>query len=460
VSQTLFDQYKTALRRGHMAALAGELEEALAAYDVAARLVPERALPLASRGTVLHRLDRWSEAAAAFDQALQLAPDDETALRARANARDERGLRSDAAADFERLAFVLDVAGRVALAAEAARRAADLEPTGARAALAERLGAAASRLGDLQGAASAGGQPFAEQSAEFDVTGQVPGDAGPASEDAAEPATLAQLEVDGAPAREAMHDDPWSAALDARRLAGLHGEGRSAGDSTPLPDEDTAATSAGAYDALEALRAEMDAVEGDPAQLAAGAGSAVASGADDQGSAATEAGRAASTDGAEGSEPAAEPAEPDAGDAAAGEATDGTWPGIDLPSPPPPPIEGPPPEPEDLLSEAALVLESGEVEAARDLMLTAIRVHREAGRIDAALDIALNVLSIAPGDPRVHLAIANLQLDRGWTGVATEKIDLLVRLTSLTGDTQAEADVHGLASERLRDDPAPSTAGG
>ena len=92
-------------------------------------------------------------------------------------------------------------------------------------------------------------------------------------------------------------------------------------------------------------------------------------------------------------------------------------------------------------------------------MLTAIRVHRDAGRIDAALDTALNLLSIAPGDPGVHLAIANLQLDRGWTGIATEKLDLLVRLTSLTGDTQAEADVHGLASERLRDVPSPTTAG-
>lgn len=460
MSQTLFDQYKTALRRGHMAALAGELEEALAAYDLAARLVPERALPLASRGTVLHRLDRWSEAAAAFDQALQLAPDDETALRARANARDERGLRSGAAADFERLAFVLDVAGRVALAAEAARRAADLEPTGARAALAERLGAAASRLGDLQGTPAAGAPPFAEQSGELDVPGQAPGDAGSTGEDETEPSTVAEPEVDAAPPRQAMHDDPWSAALDARRLAGLHGEGRSAGDSTLLPDEETAATDAGAYDALEALRAEMDAEGGDAGQLAAGAGAAAVGETDDQVTAVGEAGPAAVTDAAEGTEPDAEAAEPDAGDAADGEAPEGTWPGIDLPSPPPPPMEGPPPEPEDLLSEAALVLESGEVEAARDLMLTAIRVHREAGRIDAALDIALNVLSIAPGDPRVHLAIANLQLDRGWTGVATEKIDLLVRLTSLTGDTQAEADVHGLASERLRDEPAPSTAGG
>jgi hypothetical protein len=99
------------------------------------------------------------------------------------------------------------------------------------------------------------------------------------------------------------------------------------------------------------------------------------------------------------------------------------------------------------------------VQAAIDLMLTAVLVHRGDGRLDAALDICLNLLAIAPGDPRVHLAIANLQLDRGWTGLATEKIDLLVRLTSLTGDTQAEADVHGLASERLRDDPGLVAAG-
>jgi hypothetical protein len=91
-------------------------------------------------------------------------------------------------------------------------------------------------------------------------------------------------------------------------------------------------------------------------------------------------------------------------------------------------------------------------------MLIAVMVHRAAGRLDAALEICLQLLTTAPGDPQVHLAIANLQLDHGWTGPAREKIDLLLRLTSLTGDTQAEADVHGLASERLRDDPVPSPA--
>ena len=149
MSGSLFDQYKAVLRRGHLAALAGNLDEALEAYVAAARLVPDRALPVASQGTVLHRLDRWPEAAEAFERALRLAPDDEAALRARAVAREARGLRSGAAGDYERLAFVLDVAGRSRDAATAARRAADLEPSAAREALADRLATAAALRADL-----------------------------------------------------------------------------------------------------------------------------------------------------------------------------------------------------------------------------------------------------------------------------------------------------------------------
>ena len=43
-------------------------------------------------------------------------------------------------------------------------------------------------------------------------------------------------------------------------------------------------------------------------------------------------------------------------------------------------------------------------QAARDPLLLAVGVHREAGRLDAALDACLELLAIAPGDPRVHLA--------------------------------------------------------
>ena len=445
MSESLFEQYKAALRRGHVAALAGELEDALAAYDEAARLVPDRALPLASRGTVLHRLDRWPEAAEAFDRALQLSPDDEAGLRARATARADRGLRSGAAADFERLAFVLDVAGRAGPAAEAARRAAEIEPTPARTALADRLGAAAATLADL-----------------------VP----PAGATEADGATS-----DGAASDGATPDDPWGAALDARRLEGLDGDAEATATEAPLdtgPADDASVNElpadgesptrrplhdGAAYDALDALRAGLDSEGRGVEAASADAPDGVATAADDAAeTAAAERETVAGEVAPAAAEDPATAAEGAAAQVDAEPAADGSWPGIDLPSPPPPPIEGPPPDPEQLLAEATLVLERGEIDAARDLLLTAARVHRDAGRIDAALEICLNLLTIAPGDPRVHLAIANLQLDRGWTGVATEKIDLLVRLTSLTGDTQAEADVHGLASERLRDDPAASAA--
>lgn len=315
MSEPLFDQYKAALRRGHLAAIAGRLDEALDAYGEAARLVPERALPFASRGTVLHRLDRWPEAAEAFDLALRLSPDDEATLHARAAAREERGMHSGAAADFERLALVLDVAGRSHDAIEAAQKAIALESTPARVALAARLADAATRAADLG----------------------------------------------------------------ARRDAARSAEGEAVAG------------------ASEALAAEV----------------------------------------AEG----------------------GAWPAIDLPTPHPPALDGPPPDPDALLSEAAELLEAGDVATASERMLTAVLVHRAAGRLDAALDICLQILSIAPGDPHVHIAIANLQLDHGWTVLAKEKIELLLRLTALTGDTQAEADVHGLAAERLRDEVEPATAG-
>lgn len=336
MSGLLFEQYREALRRGHMCTLAGKLDDALEAYREAARLVPERTLALASQGTVLHRLDRWPEAAEVFDAALRAAPDDEATLRARATARAERGMVSGAAADFERLAFVLDVAGRGPEAAEAARRANELEAKPSRAALVRRLAASTAAP---PGEATAG-ETAADETPPDETTPDAPG-----------------TEASG----------PDAAAMERPRI---------------VPETD----------AELARRSSAE----DPAS---------------------------------------------------------SWPALDMPSPPEAPLEGPPPNTEELLAEAARLSEAGDLEAAGTAMLTAVAVHRAAGRLDAALDACFQLLAIAPGDPRVHLAIANLQLDRGWTPLAREKIDLLVRLTSLTGDTQAEADVHGLAAERLRDEP-------
>ena len=78
MARPLFEQYKDALRRGHLALRAAELDAALTAYREAASLVPDRPLPYASIGSVLQRLGRSEEALQAYGRAVGLAPDDAT----------------------------------------------------------------------------------------------------------------------------------------------------------------------------------------------------------------------------------------------------------------------------------------------------------------------------------------------------------------------------------------------
>jgi len=140
MSQALYEQYKEALRRGHLAALRGRLDAAEAAYRAAAAIAPDRALPYVSLGGVLRRLDRLDEAIAAYGVALSLAPEDEGALRGRAELQADQGRRAEAALDFERLAGVLEGAGRQTDAADAARRALELAESRSRRREMERLG--------------------------------------------------------------------------------------------------------------------------------------------------------------------------------------------------------------------------------------------------------------------------------------------------------------------------------
>lgn len=126
MSEALYERYKDALRRGHVAALRGRLDAALIAYGEAADIAPERALPHASLGTILHRLGRDEDALTAFGHALDRAPRDEVALAGRAEILAGRGERVKAAEALDQLAEALVGADRVADACDAARRALEL----------------------------------------------------------------------------------------------------------------------------------------------------------------------------------------------------------------------------------------------------------------------------------------------------------------------------------------------
>lgn len=150
---SVYERYKDALRRGHVAALRGRNEAAVVAYGEAASIAPDRALPHASVGGILVKMDRLDDAVAAYDRALNLAPHDEAALRGLAEVHTRTGRRSDAAAALDRLADTLDAAGRLADATDAARRALELAESRDRRTQVEAL---VGRLREMPGADEAG----------------------------------------------------------------------------------------------------------------------------------------------------------------------------------------------------------------------------------------------------------------------------------------------------------------
>lgn len=293
MSDAVYERYKDALRRGHVAALRGRLDAALVAYGEAADIAPERPLPHASLGSVLAKLGRTDDALAAYAVALERGPRDETALEGRAEVLASLGRRVEAADALDRLAEVHSSAGRLLEASDAARRALQLAESKARRRSVEQL--------------------------------------------------VARL-------REVPADAAVAAALE--QTLGVLEPGSEPGDGPAEPDE------------LE-----------------------------------------------------------------------------------------PPPDPVALAAEAEERLDQGDSDAARDGFLAAAVAYREAGALDAALDACYLALGIAPADAGLHLVLAELYLDRGWPGLAADKLLLLDKLVELADDGTSRERLHELVRARLPDEP-------
>jgi tetratricopeptide (TPR) repeat protein len=125
-SNSLYERYKDALRRGHVASLRGKHEAAIGAYSEAASIAPDRALPHTAIGGILVKMGRTADATESYGRALKLAPRDEAALRGQSDLLAAAGRRVEAAELLDRLAEVLDGSGRLADASDAARRALEL----------------------------------------------------------------------------------------------------------------------------------------------------------------------------------------------------------------------------------------------------------------------------------------------------------------------------------------------
>lgn len=322
MSEAIYERYKEALRRGHVAALRDRLDAAVIAYREAAELAPERALPHASLGSVLVRLRRPEEALAAYMMALGRAPRDETAQAGRAEALAALGRSVEAADGLDRLALQQEADGKLPEALATANRALELAESRTRRKHVEKL---TSQVGLAGGALKPGPETDA------------PLRAAPRPEAAAAAPAAAPPQPEPAPQSPAQ-PEPTPAAQVAQ-VSAPEAEARGTGDGATL--------SAEAEDRLDA---------GDP-------------------------------------------------------------------------------------------------EAARDRLLAAAAAHRAAGAIDAALDACYLALGLAPADPELHLALAELYLDRGWRGPAADKILLLGRLVDFTRDGTIRERVCELVATRLPDDP-------
>ena len=123
MSVDLFERYRDALRRGHVAAARGRLEDAVAAYGEAIALAPDRPVAHTSLAAVHLRRGDPKSALAEADVALGRVPRDEAALASRVDALVGLGRRIEAAEALDRLSDIQSAAGRPADALATARRA-------------------------------------------------------------------------------------------------------------------------------------------------------------------------------------------------------------------------------------------------------------------------------------------------------------------------------------------------
>jgi len=473
--KALFERYKEALRRGHVAALEGDHDLAITAYEEAASLAPDRAVPHASLGAVLRSLGRNHDALAAFDRALRRSPSHESALAGRATILARLGHAEEAAGAFSALGAALEREGRWAEASDAARQALELADSEDRR---SSLAAISVRLGYLHGD-EAVAAALERASAVLRERPPALGEAvseGPGRDGSAAPAGSAILEdsVDpGAPpvAAGGVEFVPTS-------TPSLGAEPSQAPDLGLNADAADRSALALPDDIDEASRgARLSWVE----ELSRTLGSA-----GNEAFPATDQPTEASFDtGATDSPSPSEEARADAAVPAASNPPDEASP-LDEASPAlrnpvlvnPAlaigPMAGPTPlrptaattpwagalagqaglaDAIALTAEAERRLDRGDVEGAHARFLAAAATHRAGGRVEAALDAYYPVLAGAPADGDLHLALAQLYLERGWRSLAVDKLALLGRLADLDGNAAMKRQLCGIIAERLSSEP-------
>ena len=102
-------------------------------------------------------------------------------------------------------------------------------------------------------------------------------------------------------------------------------------------------------------------------------------------------------------------------------------------------------DPDELDRGAEHALVTGDL----DELLRIVRLHADQGRTATALDLLFAALGSAPGEPRLHLAIARLHVRMGRRRRAVAELERLARLVDLTGDTPAHEAIRDFVNAAL-----------
>jgi Tfp pilus assembly protein PilF len=152
-------------------------------------------------------------------------------------------------------------------------------------------------------------------------------------------------------------------------------------------------------------------------------------------------------------EPTGEPeaGQPEAADAEPAMEMPGV-PAVDADADAAPAVALSPPDPEALIGAFEEAAARGDAESAAAAALEAARAHREGGHVAAAFDACLLGIGVRPGHVELHLLLADLAVEHGWTAQARDAYRQLLRLADLDGDVVAADLVRRTAASRLPED--------
>jgi tetratricopeptide (TPR) repeat protein len=108
--------------------------------------------------------------------------------------------------------------------------------------------------------------------------------------------------------------------------------------------------------------------------------------------------------------------------------------------------------PERLMVAAEQAEQAGKAAAAIEAYVGASSGYAEHDQLDAALDSCERALALSLGAPSVHLQMARIYFQRGWTELAVERLVLLDRLLGFEDDASAVDALRELARIHRGDD--------